>query len=64
MRKYIKPELEVISFEVKADVMVNPTTAPTPEVGATVLSVGNSYISEFENQAWTSVDGTNWNWAQ
>ncbi len=65
MRKYIKPELEIISFNIKADVMVNPTIAPTPTVGAvaSVVSVGNTYIKDVENQAWTSVDGTDWNWA-
>ncbi len=63
MKKYIKPEIEIISFEVKADVMVNPTTAPMPTVGATqIVSVGNSYITDIDKQAWTSVDGTNWDW--
>ena len=63
MRKYIKPEIEIISFQIESDVMVNPTTAPMATVGATqIVSVGNTYIEDLDNQAWTSVDGTNWNW--
>ena len=64
MRKYIKPEIEIISFEVETDVMVNPTIAPTPTVGAAqVVSVGNTYIQSVDKQVWTSVDGTDWDWA-
>lgn len=64
MKKYIKPEIEIISFQIESDVMVNPTTAPMATVGATqIMSVGNAYIdSNLDNKAWTSVDGTNWNW--
>ena len=65
MRKYIKPELDIISFKVKADVM-SPTTIPVPTVGSYVsnaVSEGNTYIQEFSNRAWTSVDGKDWNWS-
>ena len=66
MRKYIKPELEFISFKVEADVMVDPTIAPTPTVGAaqSVVSVSNMYVDKYSNKAWTSVDGTDWSWAE
>ena len=68
LRKYIKPELEFVSFKVKADVMVNPTTAPAATVGAYIsneISEGNMYIKEDAlNKAWTSVDGTDWTWVE
>lgn len=67
MRKYIKPELDIISFKVKADVMVNPTTIPTATVGAYVsneVSDGNVFIQDFTNKAWTSVDGEDWTWSE
>ncbi len=67
MRKYIKPELEVNSFKVEADVMVDPIAAPTPTVGvvANVISTGNMYISDdVSNKAWTSVDGEDWAWSE
>lgn len=68
MKRYIKPQLEIISFEVKADVMVNPTAVPTATAGAVVsnvISTGNMYIKDdFTNKAWTSVDGTDWSWAE
>lgn len=67
MRKYIKPELEFISFKVKADVMVNPTATPAAVTAAYVsdeVSDGNMYIQDYTNKAWTSVDGENWNWVE
>lgn len=66
MRKYVKPELEFISFEVEADIMVNPSPAPTATVGeAYIISQSSmSYIEEADNKAWTSVDGKNWNWVE
>ena len=66
MRKYVKPELEFISFEVKADVMVDPVASPTaaPVTSYIISQSSMSYIEEAENKAWTSVDGTDWTWVE
>ena len=59
MKKYIKPELEFISFKVEADIMTDPF--PTPETYI-ISQSSMDYIKDVDNKAWTSVDGTNWNW--
>ena len=63
MRKYIKPELEFISFNVNTAVM-NPTASPAPTAVASVVSVSNMYVDKYSNKAWTSVDSEDWTWSE
>ena len=65
MRKYIKPEIEMIKFDVESSVMAaTPTPMPGDMTRNVVISTNTNYIPESVDQkVWTTVeDGENWNW--
>lgn len=61
MKKYIKPEIEKISFEVNSSVMTEATPTPIP----TLISA-NTYEhipNSVDSKVWTEYgDDQNWNW--
>lgn len=72
MKKYIKPEFNVVCFDVNSEVMTAPTATPSPtsavmaKSSALVLSTPyTNYIpSTVEKKVWSSVDSFDWNWEE
>lgn len=68
MKKYNKPELEILRFDIESSVMA-PTTSPTPMPGVlkrdAVISDATDYIptESVDQKVWTTIDEEeNWNW--
>ena len=65
MKKYIKPLIEIVSFDVESSVMAEITPEPTfmPADMSRGASLSANYIpTDIENKVWTKVDDENWNW--
>lgn len=69
MKKYIKPSIEIISFNVKSSVMAMATATPDPFAGTyatqsiTSEPLNNDYIpQDIDQKVWSSVDDGDWNW--
>lgn len=67
MKKYIKPEIEIVSFDVESAVMAaldDPTATQFPVAVIENLSALNTqYIPEsVDKKVWSTMDDENWNW--
>ena len=66
MRKYTKPEIEIISFEVESSIMAavaTPTPVPAESTRSSVISSTQYVPDSVDKKVWATVDdGENWNW--
>ncbi|MBQ7975310.1 MAG: hypothetical protein IJ300_06445 [Clostridia bacterium] len=65
MKKYTKPEIEIVSFDIESAVMAAAVSEDSPEASPMLGSVtlSSAYIpTDIENRVWTNVDDENWTW--
>ena len=67
MKKYIKPSIEIVSFDVKSPVMAYAESSISAEASPMPYSatISANYIpTDIENKVWTKVDDEDWNWEE
>ena len=71
MKKYVKPEMEIISFDVESAVMSPATATPTPmpydpysNATGVLSDLNTRYVPDsVDKKVWATMDdGENWNW--
>ncbi len=65
MKKYIKPEIEIVSFDVESSVMApEASTKPLADETVDLSALNTKYIPDsVDKKVWATMDdGENWNW--
>lgn len=65
MKKYIKPEIEIVSFDVESSVMApEASTNPLADETVDLSALNTQYIPDsVDKKVWATMDdGENWNW--